>query len=275
MSDVKWIKLTIAMFDDEKIKLIESMPDKDAILIIWIKLLVLAGKANASGYLYLNKNIPYTDEMLSFLFNRPLNTIRLALDTFKRFGMIHVDEGYLCITNWEKHQNIEGLDKIRAQTRQRVAKFREKQKQLQECNVTETLSNETEVEVEVDIEKDFTTTITTIKPEKFYQDNFGLITPFIAQDILGFIEKGVEEGLIVAAMQLALKNNAPTWNYTSTIIINCMKKNIKTLEQFESHEKNRKKDMAKVTPFKPPVRKSGISEDCMDEIWKEISNGTK
>jgi hypothetical protein len=32
------------MFDDEKIKLIESMPDADSILIIWIKLLIQAGK---------------------------------------------------------------------------------------------------------------------------------------------------------------------------------------------------------------------------------------
>lgn len=32
------------MFDDEKIRIIESMPDADTILICWIKLLSLAGK---------------------------------------------------------------------------------------------------------------------------------------------------------------------------------------------------------------------------------------
>ncbi len=42
MPDVKWIKLTTFMFDDEKIKLIESMPDADAVLVIWIKLLIQA-----------------------------------------------------------------------------------------------------------------------------------------------------------------------------------------------------------------------------------------
>lgn len=145
MADVKWIKLTVSMFDDEKIKIIESMPDKDAILIIWIKLLILAGKTNASGYLYLSQNIPYTDEMLSTLFNRPLSTVRMALEIFQRFNMIDIDNGIIGITNWEKHQNIQGLDKIREQTRERVAKYREKQKQIK-CNVTVTQGNSTEEE---------------------------------------------------------------------------------------------------------------------------------
>jgi len=145
MADVKWIKLTVSMFDDEKIKIIESMPDKDAILIIWIKLLVLAGKTNASGYLYLSQNIPYTDEMISTLFNRPLSTVRMALEIFRKFNMIDIDNGIIGITNWEKHQNIQGLDKIREQTRERVAKYREKQKQI-ECNVTVTQGNATEEE---------------------------------------------------------------------------------------------------------------------------------
>lgn len=129
MAEVKWIKITTNIFDDEKIKLIEAMPDRDAILIIWIKLLTQAGRCNASGYLLLNQNIPYTDEMLSTIFNRPLNTVRMALEIFKSFGMIELIENAFCISNWEKHQNIEGMDLIREQTKQRVAKHREKQKQ--------------------------------------------------------------------------------------------------------------------------------------------------
>ena len=45
------------------------MPESDTILIIWVKLLAQAGKTNASGYIYLNQNIPYTDEMLATIFN--------------------------------------------------------------------------------------------------------------------------------------------------------------------------------------------------------------
>jgi len=34
MAEVKWIKLSTQMFKDEKIKLIEQMPEADTILII-------------------------------------------------------------------------------------------------------------------------------------------------------------------------------------------------------------------------------------------------
>jgi predicted phage replisome organizer len=129
VAEVKWIKLVTEFFDDEKIRIIESMPESDMVLIIWIKLLTLAGKKNMNGYIFLTENIPYTDEMLSTLFNRPVNTIRLALETFKGFGMINYNEkGQILISNWHKHQNIDGLELLKEQNRKRVAKFREEHK---------------------------------------------------------------------------------------------------------------------------------------------------
>jgi len=80
------------MFEDEKIRLIESLPEADTLLIIWIKLLSQAGRTNANGYIFLSENIPFTEEMLSTLFNRPIATVRLALQTFKQFGMIDVTD---------------------------------------------------------------------------------------------------------------------------------------------------------------------------------------
>lgn len=128
-SSVKWIKLSTQMFEDEKIRLIESMPEADTILIIWVKLLAQAGKTNASGYIYLAENIPFTDEMLATIFNRSLPTVRLALRTLEQFGMIEITEDHMiCISNWEKHQNIEGLERIREQNRIRKRRQRELQK---------------------------------------------------------------------------------------------------------------------------------------------------
>lgn len=156
MRDVKWIKLSTSMFDDEKIKLIEQMPDADTILIIWMKLLTQAGKTNSSGYIFLNENIPYTDEMLSTIFNRPLSTIRLALKTFEDLGMIGIDDSsFISITNWSKHQSVDKLAKIQEQNRIRQARYREKKK-LEEpeekSNVTVPLRNDTEEELELEEE---------------------------------------------------------------------------------------------------------------------------
>lgn len=161
MAEVKWIKLTTSMFEDEKIDFIESLPEADAILVIWIKLLTQAGKCNSSGFIFLTEKIPYTEEMLAHKFRRPLNVIKLALSTFINLGMIEVsEEGFINISNWEKHQNIDGLEKIRLQNRERQAKFRERQKQLPNkkdnvtSNVTVTHGNATDIDIEEDIDID-------------------------------------------------------------------------------------------------------------------------
>lgn len=160
MAEVKWIKIATDIFDNKKIKIIESMPDGDAIIVIWFKILMLAGNVNDGGSVYFTKDIPYTDQMLSTVFNRPLSTIQLALNTFEKFGMIQVVDDVIQLSNWEKYQNVDGLEKIREQTRARVAKHREMKKL--ECNVTGNVTvthgNATDIDIEedidIDIEKD-------------------------------------------------------------------------------------------------------------------------
>lgn len=136
-ADVKWIKIVTDIFDDDKILLIESMPKADAIIVIWFKLLCLAGKQNNGGVFLLNGRIAFTDEMFATIFRRPLNTVRLALSTFEQFGMIEIINDTITIPNWEKHQKLDALETSREATKNRVAKYREKQKLLADaCNVT-------------------------------------------------------------------------------------------------------------------------------------------
>lgn len=138
MAEIKWIKLDTGIFDNRKIKQIRTLPDGDSIIIIWLQLMCLAGTINDSGKVYFTEEIPYTDQMLSTAFGEPLHTVELALSTFKAFGMIDVIDDIIFISNWEKYQSIEGMEKVREQTRKRVASYREKQK-LIESNVTVTL----------------------------------------------------------------------------------------------------------------------------------------
>ena len=164
MAEISWIKLKTTMFDDEKIKLIQSMPEADAILVIWIRLLVLAGKTNDEGLIYIQRNMPYTEEMLATLFSKPVNVVRLALMTLQQFNMIDLNEdGLIAIENWDKHQNIEGMEKVRLKNAERVRKHRERKKQqaLEDknsgnvtCNVTVTDCNGTDIDKEIDIDKD-------------------------------------------------------------------------------------------------------------------------
>ena len=157
MADIKWIKIVTDMFDNRKIRQIECLPDGDSIIVIWMKLLCLAGQTNDNGMVYFTKDIPYTEQMLAQQFNRPLTTIQMALKTFEQFGMVELVDNILHISNWEKYQNIEGMEKIREQTRKRVAKHRANQKLLESnvtCNVTVTQSNATDKDIDKDIDKE-------------------------------------------------------------------------------------------------------------------------
>lgn len=155
MADIKWIKITTDMFDNRKIRQIEALPDGDAIIVIWVKLICLAGSINDGGYVYFTKEIPYTDQTLSTQFNRPLHTIQLALQTFRQFNMIEIVDDILKISNWEKYQNIDGMEKIREQNRIRQKKWYDKQKQLPNVspNVTVTQPNAIDIDIEEDIDK--------------------------------------------------------------------------------------------------------------------------
>ena len=135
MAEVKWIKLHTAMFDNSKIRYIRTLPEGNNMVLIWVMLLSKAGKCNASGFIFLTENIPYTSQMLAAEFGFDLYLIELALATFVKLNMIQLEEHIIKIASWEEHQNIDGLDRIREQTRKRVAKYRENQKQLP-CNVT-------------------------------------------------------------------------------------------------------------------------------------------
>lgn len=162
MADVKWIKIVTNIFDDEKIRYIETLPNGEGLIVVWFKILCLAGKSNSSGLLMMTDRIAYTDQMLASIFNKDIKTIQFSLKVFEELEMLEIIDDKIYLLNWEKHQNIQGLEKIREDTRKRVAKHREQQKQL-ECNagcnvtvtqdVTKDVTRSNELEREIDKEK--------------------------------------------------------------------------------------------------------------------------
>lgn len=160
MAEIKWIKLATNLFDNRKIRQIEMLPEGDSIIVIWVKLMCLAGVVNDGGLVYFTRDIPYTDEMLATEFGRPLNIVRLALTTFQQFGMIDIVDNIIHLSSWEKYQNVEGMDRVREQTRRRVAAHRQRQQALMSsnatCNVTVTDGNGTDIDKdkEREIEKE-------------------------------------------------------------------------------------------------------------------------
>lgn len=174
MTDVKWIKLYTDMFDNRKIKFIRKLPEGNDILLMWIMLLISAGKVNDEGYVYLIEDIPYTPESLADEFDLPINTIKLGLETMKKLNMIEDDAKGIRILNWCEYQSVDGLEKVKELNRLRQKRHRDKKKQeaLPESvtndstdshnvtdNVSVTLNNASryryrDIEIELDKEED-------------------------------------------------------------------------------------------------------------------------
>lgn len=126
MTEVKWIKLDVGVFDNRKVKQIRALPEGDSLLVIWLQLLCLAGTINDNGRIYLTEEIPYTDQMLRNFLQEPLATVQLALSTFSNMGMIEVQDDIIYIANWAKYQNQEDLERLREQNRLRNIKYRQR-----------------------------------------------------------------------------------------------------------------------------------------------------
>ena len=148
-SDVKWIKICSDIFDDEKIMLIENLPSVDSIIVIWFKLLCLAGKNNNSGVFILNDKIAYTDEMLATVFRRDINTVRLALKTFENYGMIEIVSGVYTIPNWGKYQNLDKIEQKSQYMRNYMQEYRKKQKDKIECKTNSKLYGKVNIKTNV------------------------------------------------------------------------------------------------------------------------------
>ena len=158
---VSWIKLSIDIFNNKKIKQIRKLPEGDAIIGIWLQILCLAGSINDGGMVYFTQDLPYSDEMLSTEFDRPLPLMRLSLKTFVTFGMIEIVNDIMLVSNWEKYQNVDGLEKIRESGRNRQKKFREKQIAQSE-NLLENKDNVTLHNVSVTLQDNVTVTPSSI-----------------------------------------------------------------------------------------------------------------
>lgn len=131
MAEVEWIKVSTSMFEtSRKIKSIELMKDGDRILVIWFKLLLLAGNVNDGGAIYITEDKPYDLESLAGELRRPEALVKKALEVFEGYGMIERENGIIYLTSWEKYQSSEKLEIIKEQNRIRQANFKKRKKAL-------------------------------------------------------------------------------------------------------------------------------------------------
>ena len=198
MALVKWVKITTDMFDNRKIKHLRRLPDGNSIVLIWVMLITMAGRCNANGMIFLTEDIPYTPKMLADELDFEENTVQLALDALERLNMITVNAGTFSITNWEEYQNVDGMERIKEQTRKRVAKHRES-KRLEAgnvtCNVTVTPGNAIEEEREEDKEKEKEYHSFNLADKNSFSDDF--VEKTVENSKRSFLQGSLGKGVVL------------------------------------------------------------------------------
>lgn len=288
MADVKWIKIVTDIFDDEKMLLIESLPEADSIIVIWFKLLTLAGKQNNSGVFMLNDRIPYTDEMFATIFRRKKATVQMALKVFHNFGMIEIINNAITIPNWSKHQNLDQIQNRTDFMRDYMRKYREKQKAIAEnkeikgCKPNSKPNSKPNVnplDIDKDIDKE-------LEREREKEKKEGETSPPIQKNVLEKIEAIVGNFLNPNEIQLLMEHQKDTgqdWElilkayefveekrksknakYVTAILNNWYKDyGIRTVEELEKVKKDKEAEKLKGTGYNKsaPYLKNITKED--------------
>ena len=131
MKPFSWIKLSTEFFEDPKVLRLQTYPEKDFLLIFWIKLVLLSLRRN-DGLLLIDDTLPYSVSDFVSLFRKEENVVRMALSIFEKLKMIEVnpsDGGEIIgIREFVGFSDVEELDDARRKNREKQAAFRKRQK---------------------------------------------------------------------------------------------------------------------------------------------------
>ena len=123
MRERKYVKFRVDMLSDAKSKIIDMKPERDLIHYVWMALVLLAGRVNLEGDLYMSRNLPHTIETLAIEFNRSEEQIKLALEVFIELEMLELIDGRSYrVKNFVKHQNIKVKEKIKSEDKENELK---------------------------------------------------------------------------------------------------------------------------------------------------------
>ena len=199
MAEVEWIKLYLKTFrSSRKISAIERMKNGDTIIVVWFKLLCLAGEINDGGAVYITPKVPFDSVSLADELRKPRAVVETAIKVFVDHDMlIRDDAGFMQIINWEKYQNTDRLEELREYNRlaQRRSRERKKAKNVNENvndkSMTSQCCQDTEEEGEEDKEKEYHSFIRSNAREEKSENEFSTDLSTMRKRLGGTLGAGV------------------------------------------------------------------------------------
>ena len=238
-----WVKLATNMFDNKKIKQIEVAPKGKQMLLLWVRLICLAGTINDGGRVYVTKGVPYTNKGLAVELNESVAVVDAAMKLFREYKMIDIDDEHgLYLVGWEKHQNIEGLERIKEQNRLRKQRQRERDKLDSSCDnddICHVTSRDVHSEVtqqnknkkenknrENNNSLSFSPSChgVTQNVTQLYEQKIGLLNAKVAEQLADLLEQYGEER-VVNGIKIAHERRAKTIGYVAKCVENPIPEN--------------------------------------------------
>ena len=170
--NLNFLKLDINILNDAKIKIIRKYPDGGDLFVLWIGLLCMAMKSDNSGYIYITQGVPYTIDDIANELNIEKKIVEMGFKLFQQYKMIDIIEnGIIEIINFDKHQQLDKIEKAKQISRESSQKYRNKKKrellsiEYKQSDVTViesdidgcddvTKSDDTDKETDIDTETD-------------------------------------------------------------------------------------------------------------------------
>ena len=264
-----YLKLKDNFFESEELVLLQSLPEGYIYSDILMKLYLKSLKNE--GRLMFKDHIPYNLEMLATVVRHPAALVKEALRHFKNLGLVDVlDNGAIFML---EIQNFIGKGSSEADRKRQYRKKIEEEKQLllgqmsSECpngtNVQQ-MSQQRPPEIELDIEKEIeieseldleSNSIDAIA--HFYQQNFGVLNPLIAEKLQYWI-KDLGNDLVYEALTRTALNGVRNFAYAESIMKDWYDKNIKTLDQvkaldLEHQAKKSQRNRKGTTPIRQEI----------------------
>ena len=94
------IKLPIGFFDSDKVRILYGQRNGVSIVLLYIMLVDFAAKSNRNSALYVADGIPYDAEAIANLTRMDAATVKSALESLQRFGLICVDNDAISVVGY-------------------------------------------------------------------------------------------------------------------------------------------------------------------------------
>lgn len=128
MRQLQWLKTRVGLFLDPRIQYLLSQPNGDSYVVLWFYLKDVAGIMNDDGRVYVATGVPLTARLIAKAMHRSKGFIEKALAVLEQIELIYRDDdGAIVIAIWDELQDFKKDERRRAQTRERVARYRRRQ----------------------------------------------------------------------------------------------------------------------------------------------------